>query len=831
MWTRIKQCLLLAGVLGITLMLSGCFFSEQTLIIGPDGKADVKVEFWFDKIQAGDQGSIAIQELHYLFLELQNYEAMEVEKDIGYTTYIGHSFQAKDIDINKNQYIDFVKKDDGSYSLVIRIPKAIEEKKEKNDKVLTIKVTMPAEIDMANTMNYEGRTAEWELRTNDFMRDITLKTFTKVPSQEEIEKEMREETSFEREGNIYIKNAEGKVQALTNTGKDFQPCLSPDGEIVVFVRSIDENISTELDIICNEIWSINVETKQERLLICGKKDDDLTNNLSNLRSPQSSPDGKRIYFMSSAWVTSAAIHVMNSDGTEERFLTGGNSLEVLQETDDGEYNGYLIVEKHKYFLGGGSYDWHWLVTPDGEEVGPISNIGLFKELIGHRETVKSISKEEIQKKTEEKTLLFSTPENTIKTLVETIAFGDKNFASQYFSNRQYNSEIVTRNFYEVLKEQNLISQVKKLTYSTTELDGETCLVWIFPPGNDKKSLSWKVIQEEGRWYALSYCYYRLSSGINWNLEDLEEWKNKGYKLQNLKLTDELDLKETCLISIFTPFSDNPSWPGPESGTFGPFDKYSQSLNNALVIYRLKGKDAEKLSQRKLPSGPCKVDLKLMDINNNGSKEIVVKSTWCGASACSYEIKIFDFRNNHLIQVKTPNTSYELSYELVDINKDGVYELLSAGFSYLWDCHANTVYSSLVWSLEKDQYKRDPQSFSTFYQEKIKEIKTHITEELTKSEEEFHPGDYFKDVISLYVNYAYIDQNEKGYQEIKKWISESKFVSTWDKYYKKRLGLCEDIIEEVKLEMNEWKIEEMEDVSSEIPKSTLLPAEERPEEES
>lgn len=173
-----------AGVLGITLMLSGCFFCEQTLIISPDGKADVKVEFWFDKIQAGDRGSIAIQELHYLFPELQDYEVIEAEKDIGYTTYIGYRFQAKDVDINENQYVDFMKKNDGSYSLVIRIPKVVEKKKEKNDKVLTIKATMPAEIDMANTMNYEGRTVEWELRTNDFTRDITLKVFTKTIAQQ-----------------------------------------------------------------------------------------------------------------------------------------------------------------------------------------------------------------------------------------------------------------------------------------------------------------------------------------------------------------------------------------------------------------------------------------------------------------------------------------------------------------------------------------------------------------------------------------------------------------------------------------------------------------------
>ena len=27
--------------------------------------------------------------------------------------------------------------------------------------------------------------------------------------------------------------------------------------------------------------------------------------------------------------------------------------------------------QHRYFLGGGSYDWYWLLRPDGKEVGPV----------------------------------------------------------------------------------------------------------------------------------------------------------------------------------------------------------------------------------------------------------------------------------------------------------------------------------------------------------------------------------------------------------------------------------------------------------------------------
>ena len=129
---------------------------------------------------AGDQGAIGIQELLFLFPELQKYDMVVSEKEIGYSTYTVYRFRINGIAVNENKYIDFVKQDN-SYSLKIMIPKVIEEEKEENDKILVIKVVMPEDIDMANTMNYEGRVAEWELRHNDFTKDITLKAFTKIP--------------------------------------------------------------------------------------------------------------------------------------------------------------------------------------------------------------------------------------------------------------------------------------------------------------------------------------------------------------------------------------------------------------------------------------------------------------------------------------------------------------------------------------------------------------------------------------------------------------------------------------------------------------------------
>ena len=96
---------------------------------------------------------------------------------------IGYIFVSKQkTDINQNRYISFTQREDGSYSFVAKIPKSIQEESEQNKKIFMVKVELPAEIEMANSLNYEGRKVEWELRENDFTRDIILKAFTRPPS-------------------------------------------------------------------------------------------------------------------------------------------------------------------------------------------------------------------------------------------------------------------------------------------------------------------------------------------------------------------------------------------------------------------------------------------------------------------------------------------------------------------------------------------------------------------------------------------------------------------------------------------------------------------------
>jgi hypothetical protein len=43
------------------------------------------------------------------------------------------------------------------------------------------------------------------------------------------------------------------------------------------------------------------------------------------------------------------VHILDLATKKERFFTDGSGLEI----------------------GGGAYDWFWLVKPDGKEVGPV----------------------------------------------------------------------------------------------------------------------------------------------------------------------------------------------------------------------------------------------------------------------------------------------------------------------------------------------------------------------------------------------------------------------------------------------------------------------------
>jgi dipeptidyl aminopeptidase/acylaminoacyl peptidase len=183
----------------------------------------------------------------------------------------------------------------------------------------------------------------------------------------------------EDKGNIVLVEASGKKRKLTSTGQDSQPSLAPDGKAVVFVRRGSGKVdSASGEVEANEIWWIDSAAAKPRKLVSSAASDDPKKFLGALQAPQFSPDGKMVFFMSAAWATSGSIHKVDVATGKEQFVAPGNSLEVITR---GDYKGRLIAEQHKYFLGGGSYDWLWLLEPDGREVGPIGeDASNFREL-------------------------------------------------------------------------------------------------------------------------------------------------------------------------------------------------------------------------------------------------------------------------------------------------------------------------------------------------------------------------------------------------------------------------------------------------------------------
>jgi len=184
-------------------------------------------------------------------------------------------------------------------------------------------------------------------------------------------------------GNVIFTNATGRQAKLTATGRDSAPNLAPDGRRVVFVRATPGQLvatgSGEEEAI--ELWLIETNGKNATLLVRGASHPQPENVLAGMQAPQFAPDGKRIFFLSAAWATSGAVHTVDPMTKKVAFVCAGNDLEVIRR---GEYRGHLIVQQHRYFLGGGSFDWHWLLKPDGKEVGPIGEeTQMFKETYLH----------------------------------------------------------------------------------------------------------------------------------------------------------------------------------------------------------------------------------------------------------------------------------------------------------------------------------------------------------------------------------------------------------------------------------------------------------------
>ena len=174
-----------------------------------------------------------------------------------------------------------------------------------------------------------------------------------------------------RNGHIFFTDQNGVEKPITNGNLDSQPSLSFDKRQIVFVRKTPgqtaETSSGDID--KTELWIAPVDGSKEpkRVLTGGGfvKGHNLNIVISGFINPQFSPDSTRIYFEANAWVTAAAIMMLNVPTGNTKLLFPGLGFEVIET---GKYRGFLIGIKDPITEDRGRIMVYWLLDPNGKEV-------------------------------------------------------------------------------------------------------------------------------------------------------------------------------------------------------------------------------------------------------------------------------------------------------------------------------------------------------------------------------------------------------------------------------------------------------------------------------
>ena len=164
-----------------------------------------------------------------------------------------------------------------------------------------------------------------------------------------------------RSGTLFL------VKPLAAVGKAGGAVLSADGKTAYFTRQVaDPEPAKQWDGEPNQICRVSVPGGTIEPLVEPAGSSEPERNLRGFGSLTLSPDGRTLFFISAAWATSGAVHSVNLTTGAVSYVSPGNELMVIPH---GEYRGDLVVQKHKYLVGNGSYDQYWVVTPDGKELG------------------------------------------------------------------------------------------------------------------------------------------------------------------------------------------------------------------------------------------------------------------------------------------------------------------------------------------------------------------------------------------------------------------------------------------------------------------------------
>lgn len=155
--------------------------------------------------------------------------------------------------------------------------------------------------------------------------------------------------------------------ALSISSGPVEHVAAPGGRVVYYIMSFPGNDSAGNP--NREIEAGIDDNSSFDILLTPHPSSDPRRNLDDFSKLFLSPNGKTLYFQTTAWATSDAIHSLNITTKKTSYVTDG---EIACVVLNGEYQGDLVVQQHRYFVQGGSYNDLYLYDPAGKEIGIVS---------------------------------------------------------------------------------------------------------------------------------------------------------------------------------------------------------------------------------------------------------------------------------------------------------------------------------------------------------------------------------------------------------------------------------------------------------------------------
>jgi hypothetical protein len=147
--------------------------------------------------------------------------------------------------------------------------------------------------------------------------------------------------------------------------------INETGEKMIYIKVNPNNETIEEGYVpVTNIVEYDLKNHTEKILLKGCDSQSVFASGCYYSDPILSNDNKTLYYARDQWVTSKGVYKLDLNTLQDKFITPGSNFQVIK---DGKYKDYMVVNKHKYFEKGGSYDQDVLVTPDGEEISAINN--------------------------------------------------------------------------------------------------------------------------------------------------------------------------------------------------------------------------------------------------------------------------------------------------------------------------------------------------------------------------------------------------------------------------------------------------------------------------